>query len=41
MDSLEDLNLESLNVDEHIEGIKFYSYLKFKRVIEASIKKEI
>ena len=41
MSSLHDLELDKLSVDDHIEGIKFYSYLKFKRMIDATIKNEI
>tara|TARA_B110000285_G_C14772721_1_gene444771 strand:+ start:200 stop:331 length:132 start_codon:yes stop_codon:yes gene_type:complete len=41
MDSLQGLELDKLQVDDHIEAIKFYSYLKFRRLIEANIKTEI
>jgi hypothetical protein len=41
MDALQDLDLEKLDVDEHIQAIKFYSFLKFKRMIVENIKTEI
>jgi hypothetical protein len=41
MDLLQGLELDKLHVDDHIEAIKFYSYLKFRRMIEANIKTEI
>lgn len=41
MNSLQDLDLDKLSADDHIQAIKFYSYVKFKRLLLENVKAEI
>ena len=41
MDSLKEIDFEELTSSDHIQAIKFYSFLKFRRYIVKEIKDEI
>jgi hypothetical protein len=41
MDSLKELDFDEMNASDHIQAIKFYSFLKFRRYIVKEIKDEI
>ena len=41
MHELKKLDLKNLSAADHIQAIKFYSFLKFRRFIMQSIKDEV
>ena len=41
MGELNKLDLNSLSAADHVQAIKFYSFLKFRRFILMSIKDEV
>jgi hypothetical protein len=41
MDELKKLDMNTLSAADHVQAIKFYSFLKFRRFIQDSIKDEV